>query len=140
MGYSRASLSTQNYFPVSKSQLSRGPWTSGFGWLAVVGSPVSSPWHSVRGSPPACFPSTPDFTACLLWGVVHSTGCCPYSAPHTQQLAMLTDWARALLRHLPHYKWRADTSKRVAETGPRLANVLGKGRLSPTDFLPGAQK
>jgi len=33
-------------------------------------------------------------------------------------------------RALPHYKWRADTFKRVAETGPRLANVVGKGQSS----------
>ena len=43
-------------------------------------------------------------------------------------------------RALPHYKWRADTFKRVAETGPRLANVVGKGRLSLTDFLPEVEK
>ena len=43
-------------------------------------------------------------------------------------------------RALPHYKWRADTFKRVAEAGPRLANVVGKGRLSLTDFLPEAEK
>jgi hypothetical protein len=43
-------------------------------------------------------------------------------------------------RALPHYKWRAETFKRVAETGPRLANVVGKGRLSLTDFLPEVQK
>ena len=45
-------------------------------------------------------------------------------------LAMLTGTGT------PHYKWRADTFKRVAETGPRLANVVGKGRLSLADFLP----
>jgi len=39
-------------------------------------------------------------------------------------------------RALPHYKRRADNFKRVAETGPRLANVVGEGRLSLTDFLP----
>jgi hypothetical protein len=39
-------------------------------------------------------------------------------------------------RALPHYKWRAGVFKRVAETGPRLANVVGKGRLSLTDFFP----
>jgi hypothetical protein len=43
-------------------------------------------------------------------------------------------------RALPHYKRRADTFKRVAETGPRLANVVGKGRLSLTGFLPEAEK
>jgi hypothetical protein len=43
-------------------------------------------------------------------------------------------------RALPHCKWRADTFKRVAETGPRLANALGKGRLSLTDFLPEVEK
>jgi hypothetical protein len=37
---------------------------------------------------------------------------------------------------VPLYSWRADTFKRVAETGPRLATVVGKGRLSLTDFLP----
>jgi len=40
-------------------------------------------------------------------------------------------------RVLPHYKCRADTFKRVAETRPRPANVVGKGRFSLTDFLPG---
>ena len=30
--------------------------------------------------------------------------------------------------------------KRVAETGPRLANAVGKGRLSLTDFLPEVEK
>ena len=43
-------------------------------------------------------------------------------------------------RALPHYKWRADTFKRVAETGLRLANAVGKGRLSLTDFLPEVEK
>jgi hypothetical protein len=43
-------------------------------------------------------------------------------------------------RALPHYKWRADTFKRVAETGPRQANAVGKGRLSLTDFLPEVEK
>ena len=38
---------------------------------------------------------------------------------------------------LPRYIRRADTFKRVAETRPRLANVVGKGRFSLTDFLPG---
>jgi hypothetical protein len=28
----------------------------------------------------------------------------------------------------------------VAETGPRLANSVGKGRLSLTDFLPEVEK
>jgi hypothetical protein len=28
----------------------------------------------------------------------------------------------------------------VAETGPRLANVAGKGQLSVTDFLPEVEK
>jgi hypothetical protein len=27
-----------------------------------------------------------------------------------------------------------------AETGPRLANVVGKGRISLTDFLPEVEK
>jgi hypothetical protein len=27
-------------------------------------------------------------------------------------------------------------SKRMVEAGPRLANVIGKGRLSPVDFFP----
>jgi hypothetical protein len=43
-------------------------------------------------------------------------------------------------RALPHCKWRAETFKRVAETGPRLANAVGKGRLSLTDFLPEVEK
>jgi hypothetical protein len=43
-------------------------------------------------------------------------------------------------RALPHYKWRADTFKRVAETGPRLANVVEEGRLGLTDFLPEVEK
>ena len=34
------------------------------------------------------------------------------------------------------YIRRADTFKRVAETRPRLANVVGKGRFSLVDFLP----
>ena len=34
------------------------------------------------------------------------------------------------------YIRRADTFKRVAETRPRLANVVGKGRFSLIDFLP----
>ena len=38
---------------------------------------------------------------------------------------------------LPRYIRRADTFKRVAETRPRPANVVGKGRFSLTDFLPG---
>ena len=50
-------------------------------------------------------------------------------------------WGRcSRARALPHYKWRADTFKRVAETGPRLANAVGKGRLSLTDFLPEVEK
>ena len=52
----------------------------------------------------------------------------PYGPNHV--VAMLTGTGT------PHYKWRADTFKRVAETGPRLANVVGKGRLSLADFLP----
>jgi hypothetical protein len=35
---------------------------------------------------------------------------------------------------------RADTFKRVAETWPRLANAVGEGRLSLTDFLPEVEK
>jgi hypothetical protein len=31
---------------------------------------------------------------------------------------------------------RAGTFKRVAETGPRLASVVGKGRLGLVGFLP----
>ena len=38
---------------------------------------------------------------------------------------------------LPRYIRRAETFKRVAETRPRPANVVGKGRFSLTDFLPG---
>jgi hypothetical protein len=38
-------------------------------------------------------------------------------------------------RALPHYKWRVETFKRMAETGPRLANFVEKDRLSLTDFL-----
>jgi hypothetical protein len=34
------------------------------------------------------------------------------------------------------YIRRADTFKRVDETSPRLANVVGKGRFSLLDFLP----
>ena len=49
-------------------------------------------------------------------------------------------WRCSRARALPHYKWRADTFKRVAETGPRLANAVGKGRLSLTDFLPEVEK
>jgi hypothetical protein len=49
-------------------------------------------------------------------------------------------WRCSRARALPHYKRRAGTFKRVAETGPRLANVVGEGRLSLTDFLPEAEK
>jgi hypothetical protein len=44
--------------------------------------------------------------------------------------------ARAPLCHIR----RADTFKRVAETRPRLANVVGKGRFSLIDFLPEVRK
>ena len=40
----------------------------------------------------------------------------------------------------PRSPLQTATFKRVAETGPRLANVVGKGRLSLADFLPEAQK
>ena len=36
----------------------------------------------------------------------------------------------------PPYILRADTFKRLAEAGPRLAHVAGEGRLSLVDFLP----
>ena len=38
---------------------------------------------------------------------------------------------------LPRHIRRVDTFKRVAETRPRLANAVGKGRFSLIDFLPG---
>ena len=68
-----------------------------------------------------------------------------YNGLCLQQMVVTTDgyyngWRCSRARALPHYKWRADTFKRVAETGPRLANVVGKGRLSLTDFLPEVQK
>ena len=54
--------------------------------------------------------------------------------------ALRAEWRCSRARALPHYKWQADTFKRAAETGPRLANFVGKGRLGLTDFLPKALK
>jgi hypothetical protein len=77
------------------------------------------------------------------WDLAQPTVECSPSAIRPGLLAQcLTEQARrySRARALPHCKWRADTFKRVAETGPRLANAVGKGWLSLTDFLPEVEK
>jgi hypothetical protein len=46
-------------------------------------------------------------------------------APQTPVVLPTYAWVSCLVTHpCPHSKWRANTFKRMAETGPRLANIV----------------
>ena len=70
----------------------------------------------------------------IIWvrsGIMHYTGTVRCYAG-----TVLYGWRCSRARAPLCYIRRADTFKRVAETRPRLANVVGKGRFSLVDFLP----
>ena len=107
----------------------------------------------VHSPPPLCMVHTHMHTHTRVHTRVHTCTCmhitmhplthvhvCSTPPPHHLPLS-ISRWRCSRARALPHHKWRVDTFKRVAETtGPRLANVVGKSRLSLTGFLPEVQK